>query len=250
MRRLIKCTLVAIFLFAFMGRIAISSDSDSVTKDQLQEDYEKMAFTGLQKQLVKLDSNSTNTINIHCFAPECDNLTKLLGEYMRAPWLRVKRAAEADSSEVIIVGVVDPQNLPDKSLIGNDEIIRLTPEDKPFQDGTPDCHSYSVVRDRNEIKLVAMALSSKLGSDKILSCILVQLARSSGLILRPSFDKMWQPGGWFGLAGSSDLDKKLQWLSRILAIHFLPMTHHGMTIDEFRNAVKDMNKSEFIGELN
>ena len=242
-----------IFLFSAISLCATWSYlyAQTVSTESAISTYEQYAFPGSTTHLVRPTSGKSTNLKIHCLSSvSCKDKITLLNTYLRANWISAIEVNEFDPNEVLSVELnttpVLGQNDLESQIVEKLNIPVGTDEKVFAESTTPNCKAASLVSGR-EIKMVVV-LAYLGGSDtKLVSCILLQLARGVGLNF-PTFTEAWAGNGALAALTDNDIDRFMHGTARLIAMHTISSSSVGLTKSELEEALRNKTLPELIGE--
>ena len=235
------CTLAFAFLLPADGF------AQQDLKSRLVADYLDVAFTSENAQLAKPIAGKNSRIKIVCSAKNgCSSSIELIHSAIVLPGLAVTESASFDPTDLNSVVLYSDFGSDDERL-GNYKVPTLQPDQAIYEDGNSACNA-RVIHRGHLVDSVVVYVDQKMEGKKIVSCVLLELARATGLNVGPKFQKQWEPGGPLFNASIEEFNQSMLGLERLLAIHFQTTTEPGMTKSQVYAALNKLTLKQMTGE--
>jgi hypothetical protein len=239
---------IAVWVGVAMFGAGTSRADEAETKKNIVSFYERMAFVNSDGQLVKMNPLKNLPINVACFAQNCLELTTQLEKYIPNSNMPIYPLKQYHKEFPINIILLAEEKLSENLNYLDQVKLELQPGEHFSKDVSQECVSISIFKD-HVIRKIVIVSGNFSSWKKTVSCVVVQLMRSSGMLFTDSFDKLWAKQGKFASSDDGSFHLLLLALGRLVAIHFQPTTRPGMSRTEFEAAIDKLSLYELTGGL-
>jgi hypothetical protein len=239
------------FIIVFWGVLAVQGARESIADDaalrqNLIEFYERLAFVNSDKRLVRMKQTKNFQINYVCLVQNCEELKTHISVFIPQSWMKIAPTGKYISDASISIVVLPQEKFAQNEKLLNDLKLELRDGEHFYKDVSQNCVSFSIFKEHEIRKL--LIISGNFPSWKMtVSCVVIQLIRSSGLAFSDTFDKLWSKDGRLSSLSDNNFQAIMLSLRRLIAIHFHPVTRPRMSQAEFRSATTNLNLKELTG---
>jgi hypothetical protein len=219
----------------------------SIAKSRLIASYMEVAFVSGSDLLVKPQTDKPTNIMVQCAANEgCDSSVAELRKYLKASWIGLIQTKNFDPQNLISV-ILYSNPSSDDIRLGASLHYDLDVGQKLFQEGIIQC---KVLAFHTELTVnrVVLYVDQTMQKDKVISCIMLELIRATGLDVGPRFQTQWEQGGPLISADEKTFNQAMRGLERLFAIHLLPSTKPGMDQTQLKFELEKLSYQQLIGE--
>ncbi len=135
----------------------------------------------------------------------------------------------------------------DDARLGASLKYNLDEGQKLFQEGTTQCNFLAFYTDHT-VNRIVLYVDQTMDRSKIVSCVLLGLARASGLNVGPRFETQWERGGLLASSDEKIFKQFVRGLERLLAVHLLENSKAGMDLMQINLTLSRLSLHELTGE--